>query len=52
MFLNVTIKASEVLRWEIVKLKDDLKNLEEKDEKSVKDKEGMKYSFRQMHEEI
>lgn len=35
------IKESEVLRWEIVKLKGDMKSLEEKDEKDYKDKEGM-----------
>ena len=35
------IKESEVLRWEIVKLKGDMKSLEEKNEKDYKDMEGM-----------
>lgn len=34
-------KESEVLRWEIVKLKEDLKCLEEKEEKDNKDKQGL-----------
>jgi hypothetical protein len=38
MFL---IKESEVLRWEIAQLKEDLKRLEEKEEKSNKDKQGL-----------
>lgn len=41
MFL---IKESEVLRWEIAQLKEDLKRLEEKEEKSNKDKQGLYWS--------
>jgi hypothetical protein len=35
------MKESEVLRWEIAKLKGELKDLEEKEEKTNKNKQGL-----------